>query len=58
MLDGYKTYIVAIIGFLIAVGYTIQGYLEEGDLHLEALATGFVALAVLFLRKTIKTKNP
>jgi len=54
ILNGYKTYIVAIIAFLIALGYTIQGWLTDGDLRLEGLSTAFIALALLFLRQGIK----
>jgi hypothetical protein len=55
MLDGYKTYIMAIIAFIIALCYTIQGYMNNGELHLDALATAFIALALLFLRQSLKT---
>ena len=57
MLEGKKTYIVAIIAFLVALGYTAQGYLTDGDLRLEGLSTAFIALALLFLRQGIKKET-
>jgi hypothetical protein len=54
MLNGYKTYLTAIAAFLIALGYFIQGWLNEGVLKPEALILAFIALAQLFLRKSIK----
>ena len=57
MLEGKKTYIVSIVAFLIALLYTVQGYLTDGDLRLEGLSTAFIALALLFLRQGIKKET-
>jgi len=57
VLNGYKTYIVSFVAFLIALLYTIQGYLTDGDLRLEGLSTTFIALALLFLRQSIKKEG-
>ena len=57
MLEGKKTYIVAIMAFIVAICYTIQGYLTDGDLRLEGLSTAFIALALLFLRQGISKQT-
>ena len=54
MLDGYKTYIAAIAAFLIALGYFLQKWINEGVLAPEAVILAFIALAQLFLRQGIK----
>ena len=54
MLNGYKTYLMAIAAFLIALGYFIQKYIAEGVIAPEALILAFIALAQLFLRQSIK----
>lgn len=57
LVDGKKTYIVSFIAFLIALLYTIEGYLTDGDLRLEGLSTSFIALALIFLRQGIKKEG-
>lgn len=54
MIDGYKTYLAAIIAFVIALLGVILEYLQGSEIHLELLTAAFIALAVLFLRQGIK----
>lgn len=53
-LDGYKTYLMAIAAFLIALGHTIQNYYNGAPLDIDVLIEVFIALALLFLRKSAK----
>lgn len=56
MLDGYKTYIAAIAALLTAIGATLYAYSTgQAELGLQALVSAFIALALLFLRKSTKT---
>jgi len=57
MLNGYKTYLTAIAGFLIALGYFINKWVCEGVIAPEALILAFIALAQLFLRQGIKKEG-
>lgn len=54
MLDGYKTYIAAIAAFLTALGFFLERWVAEGVIEPTALITAFMALALLFLRQSIK----
>lgn len=53
-LDGYKTYLMALAAFLIALGSTIQNYFGGKPLEVDILIDCFIALAVLFLRAATK----
>lgn len=55
MLNGYKTYLAAAAAVLIASGYTINAYLNGEPMKIEVLLTAIIALAILFMRKGIKT---
>jgi hypothetical protein len=57
MLDGYKTYVTAIAAFLIALGYFLNKWVNEGVIAPEALILAFIALAQLFLRQGIKKEG-
>ena len=53
MIDGFKTYLAAIMAFVIALlGVTLE-YVQGSEIHLELLTSAFIALALLFLRKSI-----
>jgi hypothetical protein len=55
MLDGKKTYIAAIGAVLIALGYFLTNWVDNGVIEPQALVSALIALALLFLRKGIKT---
>lgn len=57
ILNGYKTYIAAIASFLVASGYFLEKWINEGVIEPQALITAFMALALLFLRQGIKTNG-
>lgn len=57
MMNGYKTYIAAIAAFLTALGFFLSRWVETGDIEPTALITAFIALALLFLRQGVKTKE-
>ncbi len=57
MLNGYKTYLAAFAAFIIALGYAIQEYLSSGGIHIEAVVSALIALALLFLRQGIKKEE-
>lgn len=54
LLEGKKTYIAAIAAFLIALGASLNGYLSTGEIEFSAVISAFLALALLFLRQSIK----
>ena len=55
LLDGYKTYLMAIAAFMIAAGTTIVNYYNGTPLEIDVLIEAFIALALLFLRKSQKS---
>lgn len=57
MLNGYKTYLAAIAALLTAVGAFIVEYLTSGVIDATAVISAFIALTLLFLRKSLKTKG-
>jgi len=54
MLDGYKTYMVALGAFLIALGVTLTAYGNGAPIDWHLLVEALIALAMIFLRKGIK----
>jgi len=54
MLDGYKTYLAALMAVILAVAYAIIAWTNNQEIDIQAIITALVALAVLFLRKGIK----
>jgi hypothetical protein len=56
MLEGYKTYMVALGAFLIALGVTLTAYGNGAPIDWQLLVEALIALAMIFLRKGIKTK--
>ena len=56
MLDGYKTYIVALGAFLIALGVTLTAWGNGQTIDWQLLVEALIALAMIFLRKGIKTR--
>jgi Flp pilus assembly pilin Flp len=54
MMDGLKTYMVAIAAVLIAVGAAIQQYYAGESIDIQYLIEALIALAMIFLRKGIK----
>ena len=54
MLNGYKTYLMALAAFLIALGSSIMNYYNGEPLEIDVLVQAFIALALLFLRKSQK----
>jgi len=57
MLNGYKTYLAAIAALLTAIAACITEYLQNGNLNLTAAISAFIALALLFLRKSLTEKK-
>lgn len=55
-LDGKKTYLAAIAAVLIAVGGAINDYCTGQRINLELVISSIIALALIFLRKGIKTE--
>lgn len=55
MLDGTKTYMVAFAAVLIAAGAAIQQYYAGQTVDIQYIIQALVALALIFLRKGIKT---
>ena len=54
MLNGMKTYMVAIAAVLIAIGAAIQQYYAGNGVDLQYVIEALIALAMIFLRKGIK----
>lgn len=54
MLDGYKTHIAATGACLLAVGATLQSYVNGQTINWEIPISALIALAMIFLRKGIK----
>lgn len=57
MLDGKKTYLVAIAAVLIAVGAAIQQYTNAQVVEYQYIIEALIALALCFLRHGIKNKG-
>lgn len=55
MFEGQKTYMVALAAVLIAVGAAIQQYYAGQVVDIQYIIEALIALALLFLRKGIKT---
>jgi hypothetical protein len=55
MLSGMKTYMVALAAVMIAVGAAIQQYYSGGVIDIQYIIEALIALAMIFLRKGIKT---
>lgn len=57
MFSGMKTYMVAIAAILIAIGAAIQQYYAGDVVDIEYVIEALIALAMIFLRKGIKTQK-
>lgn len=55
MLKGYKTYLVCLSAILIAVAGAINQYVAGQPIEYQYIIDSLIALALLFLRKGIKT---
>lgn len=54
MLDGYKTYLVAFLAFVIAACTVAIQYCNGEPMNVELLISALVALAMIFLRQGVK----
>lgn len=55
MLEGKKTYIAAAGALLVAIGAAAQAYANGLAIQYDLVVDAFIALALLFLRKGIKS---
>jgi hypothetical protein len=55
ILEGYKTYIMAIAAFMVAAGVGIQAYYNGDAVQWQLVIDALIALAMVFLRQGIKT---
>ncbi len=55
MLNGYKTYLACVSAFLIAVAGTINQFVAGQPIEYQYIIDSLLAIALLFLRKGIKT---
>jgi len=56
-LDGKKTYIVSTLAFAIVLAQAVIDVLDGRQIDLNLLFQAMIALALLFLRKGIKTNG-
>lgn len=54
ILEGYKTYIMAIAAFMVAAGVAIQAYYNGKIINWQLVIDALIALAMVFLRQGIK----
>jgi hypothetical protein len=57
MLEGYKTYILCIAAFLVALGAALTQLANGQTVEYQYVVDTLIALALLFLRKGIKTDS-
>lgn len=55
MLKGYKTYLVCLSAFLVALAQVISQYANGETVEFQFVIDSLLAIALLFLRKGIKT---
>ena len=57
LLDGYKTYMMAIAAFMVAAGVAIQAYYNGQIVNWQLVIDALIALAMVFLRQGIKKQG-